>query len=83
MPGLLPTDPHARLAADTRWMRRALALAAQGDYLTSPNPMVGAVVLDASGEPAGEGFHARAGEPRLLKSFTGLRPSTSMFISSE
>ena len=44
-------------------MRRALALAAQGDYLTSPNPKVGAVVLDASGEPAGEGFHARAGEP--------------------
>jgi diaminohydroxyphosphoribosylaminopyrimidine deaminase / 5-amino-6-(5-phosphoribosylamino)uracil reductase len=44
-------------------MRRALALAAEADYATSPNPMVGAVVLDAAGEPAGEGFHARAGEP--------------------
>ncbi len=43
-------------------MRRALELAAQADHLTSPNPMVGAVVLDRSGEPVGEGFHARAGE---------------------
>ena len=42
-------------------MRRALELAAQADYLTSPNPMVGAVILDASGDLAGEGFHARAG----------------------
>jgi diaminohydroxyphosphoribosylaminopyrimidine deaminase / 5-amino-6-(5-phosphoribosylamino)uracil reductase len=44
-------------------MRRALELAAQADQMTSPNPMVGAVVLDRNGEPAGEGFHARAGEP--------------------
>ena len=44
-------------------MRRALELAAQADHATSPNPMVGAVVLDASGEVVGEGFHARAGEP--------------------
>jgi diaminohydroxyphosphoribosylaminopyrimidine deaminase / 5-amino-6-(5-phosphoribosylamino)uracil reductase len=42
-------------------MRRALELAAQADYLTSPNPMVGAVVLDHSDEVAGEGFHVRAG----------------------
>jgi diaminohydroxyphosphoribosylaminopyrimidine deaminase / 5-amino-6-(5-phosphoribosylamino)uracil reductase len=44
-------------------MRRALELAAQADHVTSPNPMVGAVVLDASGKTVGEGFHARAGEP--------------------
>jgi diaminohydroxyphosphoribosylaminopyrimidine deaminase/5-amino-6-(5-phosphoribosylamino)uracil reductase len=43
-------------------MRRALGLAGRADHLTSPNPMVGAVVLDSSGEPAGEGFHVRAGE---------------------
>jgi diaminohydroxyphosphoribosylaminopyrimidine deaminase / 5-amino-6-(5-phosphoribosylamino)uracil reductase len=43
-------------------MRRALELAARADHLTSPNPMVGAVVLALSGEPAGEGFHRRAGE---------------------
>ncbi|WP_392351865.1 bifunctional diaminohydroxyphosphoribosylaminopyrimidine deaminase/5-amino-6-(5-phosphoribosylamino)uracil reductase RibD [Parasynechococcus sp.] len=47
----------------TRWMHRALALAALADGSTSPNPLVGAVVLDASGQLVGEGFHARAGQP--------------------
>ena len=45
------------------WMRRALALAALGEGRTSPNPLVGAVVLDAAGQLVGEGFHARAGAP--------------------
>ena len=45
------------------WMRRALQLAALGEGRTSPNPLVGAVVLDAAGQLVGEGFHARAGEP--------------------
>jgi diaminohydroxyphosphoribosylaminopyrimidine deaminase/5-amino-6-(5-phosphoribosylamino)uracil reductase len=45
------------------WMRRALQLAALGEGRTSPNPMVGCVVLDAAGELVGEGYHARAGEP--------------------
>ena len=31
------------------WMRRALALAALADGHTSPNPLVGAVVLDRLG----------------------------------
>jgi diaminohydroxyphosphoribosylaminopyrimidine deaminase / 5-amino-6-(5-phosphoribosylamino)uracil reductase len=44
-------------------MRRALALAALGAGRTSPNPLVGAVVLDAGGTLVGEGFHARAGTP--------------------
>ena len=45
------------------WMRRALALAALGAGRTSPNPLVGAVVLDGAGTLVGEGFHARAGTP--------------------
>jgi diaminohydroxyphosphoribosylaminopyrimidine deaminase / 5-amino-6-(5-phosphoribosylamino)uracil reductase len=44
-------------------MQRALQLAALGAGRTSPNPLVGAVVLDASGALVGEGYHARAGEP--------------------
>jgi diaminohydroxyphosphoribosylaminopyrimidine deaminase/5-amino-6-(5-phosphoribosylamino)uracil reductase len=44
-------------------MRRAIALAARGLGTTSPNPVVGCVLLDASGEVAGEGFHAYAGGP--------------------
>jgi diaminohydroxyphosphoribosylaminopyrimidine deaminase/5-amino-6-(5-phosphoribosylamino)uracil reductase len=43
-------------------MRRALALAALAEGRTSPNPLVGAVVLDGEGQLVGEGFHARAGE---------------------
>lgn len=44
-------------------MRRAIALAARGLGSTSPNPVVGCVILDASGGTAGEGFHQRAGGP--------------------
>ena len=46
----------------TIWMRRALQLAALAEGQTSPNPLVGAVVLDAQGALAGEGFHAKAGQ---------------------
>ncbi|HUO62488.1 MAG TPA: bifunctional diaminohydroxyphosphoribosylaminopyrimidine deaminase/5-amino-6-(5-phosphoribosylamino)uracil reductase RibD, partial [Terriglobales bacterium] len=49
-------------AEDFRWMGRALELAERGAGLTSPNPMVGAVVV-AAGHAVGEGFHARAGGP--------------------
>ena len=44
-------------------MERALALAALAEGRTSPNPLVGCVVLDANGELVGEGYHRQAGEP--------------------
>jgi diaminohydroxyphosphoribosylaminopyrimidine deaminase/5-amino-6-(5-phosphoribosylamino)uracil reductase len=44
-------------------MRRAVALAARGLGSTSPNPAVGCVILDGSGQIAGEGWHQRAGGP--------------------
>lgn len=44
-------------------MVRALSLAERGRYGASPNPMVGAVVLDAEGQVAGEGAHLRCGGP--------------------
>ncbi|GAA4686770.1 bifunctional diaminohydroxyphosphoribosylaminopyrimidine deaminase/5-amino-6-(5-phosphoribosylamino)uracil reductase RibD [Phytohabitans rumicis] len=44
-------------------MLRAIALAARGLGTTSPNPVVGCVILDASGAVVGEGFHAYAGGP--------------------
>ena len=46
--------------ADAKWMRRALDLAARARGRTSPNPMVGAVLVK-DGEVVGEGFHAYAG----------------------
>ncbi len=45
------------------WMRRALQLASLAEGNTSPNPLVGAVVLDAAGDFVGEGFHSKAGMP--------------------
>ncbi|MFI6289641.1 bifunctional diaminohydroxyphosphoribosylaminopyrimidine deaminase/5-amino-6-(5-phosphoribosylamino)uracil reductase RibD [Streptomyces sp. NPDC051018] len=50
-------------AADITAMRRAIALAARGLGSTSPNPVVGCVITDASGRTAGEGYHQRAGGP--------------------
>jgi diaminohydroxyphosphoribosylaminopyrimidine deaminase/5-amino-6-(5-phosphoribosylamino)uracil reductase len=50
------------LAADRRFLRRALELAALGSGLTLPNPRVGAV-LARRGRIIGEGFHRRAGSP--------------------
>ena len=44
-------------------MRRAVALAVRGLGTTSPNPVVGCVLLSAEGEVVGEGFHAYAGGP--------------------
>src|SRR5918994_2397400 len=44
-------------------MRRAIALAARGLGTTSPNPVVGCVLLAEDGTLVGEGFHAYAGGP--------------------
>jgi diaminohydroxyphosphoribosylaminopyrimidine deaminase/5-amino-6-(5-phosphoribosylamino)uracil reductase len=48
--------------SDAGWMRRALRLAARAKGRTSPNPMVGAVLVNR-GKVVGEGYHVRAGEP--------------------
>lgn len=45
-----------------KWMRRALRLARLGWGRTSPNPMVGAVVV-RDGAEVGAGYHHRAGTP--------------------
>src|SRR5438309_708949 len=44
-------------------MRQAHALAARGRGFVEPNPLVGAVVLDAAGKLAGEGWHQKSGGP--------------------
>jgi diaminohydroxyphosphoribosylaminopyrimidine deaminase/5-amino-6-(5-phosphoribosylamino)uracil reductase len=55
--------PGKGTVGDEDQMRRALDLARRGVASVSPNPPVGAVVLDASGAVVGEGWHRRAGEP--------------------
>ena len=48
---------------DTLHMSRALALAERGRGRTSPNPIVGAVVVDVEGVVVGRGTHEVAGGP--------------------
>jgi len=45
------------------WMRRSIQLALLAEGTTSPNPLVGAIVLDSSGRLVGEGFHSGSGRP--------------------
>ncbi len=53
-------DASGWTAQDVKHMRRALALAARARGRTSPNPLVGAVVVNG-GEVVGEGYHRAAG----------------------
>ena len=55
-------DALDRTADDRRFMAHALELASRGRGLTSPNPMVGAVVV-RDGDVVGQGFHSRSGGP--------------------
>ncbi|RVX39477.1 diaminohydroxyphosphoribosylaminopyrimidine deaminase [Nonomuraea polychroma] len=48
---------------DVAHMARAVELAGHGHGTTSPNPVVGCVVVDSGGVVAGEGFHVYAGGP--------------------
>jgi diaminohydroxyphosphoribosylaminopyrimidine deaminase/5-amino-6-(5-phosphoribosylamino)uracil reductase len=50
-------------SADTFYMARALALAERGRGQTSPNPLVGSVIVDAEGVVVGRGAHLFAGGP--------------------
>src|SRR6516162_3510881 len=50
------------IAVQTEFMRLALRLARRGYGTTSPNPMVGAVLVKG-GKIIGKGWHRRAGEP--------------------
>ncbi len=54
--------PLAADGRDTLWMGRALRLAERGIGRTSPNPMVGAVLVKDE-RVVGEGAHLRAGGP--------------------
>jgi len=48
------------VCTDNDWMKQALTLAAQGHGLASPNPLVGALVVQG-GEIVGRGFHTYDG----------------------
>lgn len=50
------------MSSDIRYMKRVLGLAGKARGMTSPNPMVGAVIV-RSGRIIAEGFHERPGLP--------------------
>jgi diaminohydroxyphosphoribosylaminopyrimidine deaminase / 5-amino-6-(5-phosphoribosylamino)uracil reductase len=51
------------MVTDSDYMSIALTLAERGRGQTSPNPMVGAIVVDAEGVIVGRGWHEFAGGP--------------------
>jgi diaminohydroxyphosphoribosylaminopyrimidine deaminase / 5-amino-6-(5-phosphoribosylamino)uracil reductase len=70
-----------------RFMRRAIELAERGRGLTSPNPMVGAVIVAPGGEVVGEGFHERAGaahaEAEALRAAGARARGGTMYVTLE
>ncbi len=74
-------------ATDRRWLREALDLARRGDALASPNPQVGAVVVDAEGCKAGEGSYTYAGrrhaEALALAEAGGRARGGTVYVSLE
>ena len=71
---------------DTEWMRRALSLAAQGRGYTSPNPMVGAVIV-RDGAVAGQGYHPAVGQPHAeahaIREAAGQSQGGTMYVTLE
>ena len=57
------TEACSPMLTDIEYMNRALDLAERGRGTTSPNPMVGAVVVRQDGTIVGQGYHERAGGP--------------------
>ena len=61
-----------------KWMMRAIRLASLGRGFTSPNPLVGAVILDKKGKLISEGFHQKAGMPHAeAMAFNNLKEDPS------
>ena len=75
---------------DSMYMQRCLQLAACAAGSTSPNPMVGAVIV-CDGRIIGEGYHIRAGEPHaevnavnsVRESDRHLLKSSTIYVSLE
>ena len=72
--------------ADEIYLKIALELAEKGRGQTSPNPMVGAVVVK-DGEMIGQGYHKRAGEPHAevmaLQEACGLAKDATLYVNLE
>jgi diaminohydroxyphosphoribosylaminopyrimidine deaminase/5-amino-6-(5-phosphoribosylamino)uracil reductase len=87
---VIKSDSHPQQKVGTEFdramMRRCLELARRALGCTSPNPMVGAVIVK-DGEIIGEGFHPRAGEPHAevfaLKAAGANARGATVYVSLE
>ncbi|MDZ7994068.1 MAG: bifunctional diaminohydroxyphosphoribosylaminopyrimidine deaminase/5-amino-6-(5-phosphoribosylamino)uracil reductase RibD [Nostoc sp. EfeVER01] len=81
-----PPKPKVGTDFDSRMMLRCLELARRALGRTSPNPLVGAVIVK-DGEIVGEGFHPRAGEPHAevfaLKAAGDRSRGATIYVSLE
>lgn len=64
---------------DSFYMKRCVEIAKKALGFTSPNPMVGCVIVK-DGEIVGEGFHPKAGEPHAEVSFFFSLPFFHSFL---
>src|SRR5271166_1305112 len=75
------------MSADEQFLHRALDLAHQGIGLASPNPYVGAVIVDAQGNIAGTGSYTYAGvkhaEILALEAAGGQARGGTLYINLE
>ena len=71
---------------DQEYMRRAIELAGKGEGWTSPNPLVGAVIVK-HGAIIGEGFHGRCGglhaEREAIASLTEPADGATLYVTLE
>lgn len=56
-------ERRCEVVTDADFMRRALFHAGRAEGVTTPNPLVGAVIVSRDGIVVGQGRHPRAGEP--------------------
>jgi diaminohydroxyphosphoribosylaminopyrimidine deaminase / 5-amino-6-(5-phosphoribosylamino)uracil reductase len=75
------------MSTDEQFLHRALDLAREGTGLASPNPHVGAVIVDAQGNIAGAGVYTYAGvkhaEVLALEAASGKARGGTLYINLE
>ena len=80
------SKPSQWSTKDQAFMRRAVALAAKARGRTSPNPLVGAIIVRGS-EIVGEGYHQKAGEAHAeihaLNQAGNLAHGATMYVTLE
>lgn len=77
---------HLQQSTDEFYMEKALVLAAKALGRTSPNPLVGCVIV-RDGAIIGEGYHQKAGTPHAeihaLKAAGALAQDATMYVTLE